>query len=751
MTLNKKVLRSAKKKISFHVVTAFLTAITVAMLIGAYVTAETIESRSEEIYGTLHVEEAQFTTDTVLSESDIAEYEKAYDLVLEPQYYTDVESEHGTIRVFRENEKLNLAWIYETADGRKEKVQADHPRDGEIYLCKKYASANTLEIGETLQTGAIQTKVSGYVLRPDYLNTIKEFTETIGDYSKFTIAVLSTKTYDEAFGASAPTYYSVIYHSAEKINSFRKALYEAYHPMDYFNADANSRISLIRSEVPMLKNEFSSYSIILFALVGVLIAFMLSRILHGEARNVGTLKALGYRTGELAVHYTLYALLPTVAGGVLGVLVSIPFSKAFSAFFFQDLDDFPYKVQYSVPVMLGAAVLPIVANAIVSALVTSKLLKKDAVLLLKKESSARQATRVLRKAEGLRFRTIYMIRVILGNPVRTLVFLCGMTIASVIILLGGMCQDSQRNIVEHILPEMMGAAKYETGLKTFHTGTVENGQTLIDVMFEIPNQKVAFNLIGYDEDNTLLKRETISGNPVSYGGYYLTSAAANYYGIKAGDTFSFVHRITGEETMVEISDIIYNNALMLLITSKENAARLVGVSPEAYNNILSEVPVNVNGEDIYKIADFAAYKDSFEQTLAVTKVVYAILLTVGILVCVLIVNLLSGMLIDENARNISMLKVLGYREREIRDVILRPHHFLVPCCYLLAIPLTAYMTRLMFADSVANFGVWIDVVVKPSTVFLYFLIVTGSYLLSLLLAKRKLGRVDMAESLKQED
>ncbi|MCR4755587.1 MAG: hypothetical protein K5868_08655, partial [Lachnospiraceae bacterium] len=260
-----------------------------------------------------------------------------------------------------------------------------------------------------------------------------------------------------------------------------------------------------------------------------------------------------------------------------------------------------------------------------------------------------------------------------------------------------------------------------------------------------------FNLIGYDEDNTLLKRESLSGEPLTYGGYYMTSGAANYFGIGAGDDFTFVHRITGEETTVRINDIIDNDALRLVLTSKENAANLVGVSPDEYNNILSTVPVDVPSEEILKIADFDSYQDSFEQVLASTKVVYAILLTVGIIVCILMVNLLSGMIIDENRRNVSMLKVLGYHGPEISRIILRPNHFLLPCCYILAIPLTIYMTKLMMMGSAESSGVYIDVVVKPVTLILYFLIVVSAYVVSLIFGNRKLDRVDMAESLKQED
>lgn len=754
MILNKKVLRSFKKKFSFHLVTAFLIGISVMMLVGALTTADTIGYRSEAVFNNLNVEEAEFVPNRKISEEDIKLYEDEYNLVLEAQYATDITDQEDTIRVFADNNYINLTWVFEDSDGIHSEVKVTHPGYKEIYICKKYAEAHSLSIGDVMTIGNTECILAGYALRPDYLNTIKDFTENIADYNHFTTAIVNYETYIDAFGNDAevvPAYVSVIYYDDSRINAFREELFKDYRPTEYFNADANSRITLIRDEVPLLREEFASYSIILFFMTIVIVTFMMSRIIANEARNIGTLKALGYRQWELSLHYVCYTVLPTLAGGIIGVVGSVPFSKAFSAFFFNDIDSFSYDVEYNAVYFLIAVAIPIVLNTMSSLAVTMLLLRKDAVVLMKKDNSPKKARHIFRNNDKIRFRTLYMIRVLLGNPIRTIVFIAGMTVSCVIILLGGMCQDSQNNVLKKVLPDMMGSTKYETGLKSFHKGEVKNGQTIIDVMFEVPDSSQGFNLIGIDEDNTTLKRNLLSGDDFIYGEYYMTSAAAHCYDIKPGDSFTFVNRITGEENTVTVRDIIDNNGLRLLVTSKENAARMVGVEADEYNNILSEVPVDVPEEDIYKIADYEAYQESFAQILSVTKVVYTILLAVGITVCVLMVNLLSNMIIDENNRNISMLKVLGYRDYEIREIVLRVNHFLLPVCYIISVPITWYMTKLMMDGSIQNNGIWIEVVVKPTTLILYFFIVLAAYLISLFFAKRKLEKVDMTISLKQED
>lgn len=148
--------------------------------------------------------------------------------------------------------------------------------------------------------------------------------------------------------------------------------------------------------------------------------------------------------------------------------------------------------------------------------------------------------------------------------------------------------------------------------------------------------------------------------------------------------------------------------------------------------------------------DLGGYREKYESLLSTTAVVYKILLFAGILICILIVNLLSSMVIEENSRNISMLKVLGYRSGEIRRIVLLPNHILVPVSYLLSIPFTLLLTNAMMADTIENSGVLIETVVRPQTLILYFLIVMAAYLVSLLFAGRKLQKVNMVESLKEE-
>ena len=740
MVIHRKIRRSVKANISFYLVSAVLTAITVAMIIGACATADTLEQEAGGMLDTYQVEQAEFKMDGVLSEEQIRAFEKEYDLLLEEQVFCDVRVETGAgtvLRILGENEKVNLVDILEGED-----ISADE----DILISRRFAEGHDIRIGDTIELFGQEFMVSGYVARPDYLYCLQDITDPFGNYDTFGLVIMKKEVMKKL--TATVSSYGVIYRDPAREKEFRKALYETAEPNEYMTDTQNPRLSLPRSEPEMLRSEFVSYALILFLLVIVLLSFMLSRMVQRESKTIGTLLAMGYRKGELVRHYAMYGLIPGGIGAVLGILISIPFSRGFSWYFMQDLEKIPYEVAYPVWIAVICLFVPALLYLAASVLVLNGKIRMDVVPLLKGGGKSHRVSRILRHQKGS-FQKTYAVRVLLGNLSRSITFLAGMTVACMIILLGGTCQDSQHNLLDNKISQVTDA-RYETALKAFHIGAVADGETLIDVNFGVTGKTKGFNLVGYDEDNVLLKRKTLSGRPEEYGKYYMTSAAARYYGIEAGDTFTFYHQISMEETTVEITDIIDNDIMLLLMTSKENAAEIVGVTPDFYNNILSMEKPDVPEDEILLVRDLGGYRDKYESLLSTTAVVYKILLFAGILICILIVNLLSSMVIEENSRNISMLKVLGYRSREIRRIVLLPNHILVPVSYLLSIPFTLLLTNAMMADTIENSGVLIEIVVRPQTLIVYFLIVVAAYLVSLLFAGRKLQKVNMVESLKEE-
>ena len=390
---------------------------------------------------------------------------------------------------------------------------------------------------------------------------------------------------------------------------------------------------------------------------------------------------------ELVRHYMVYGMIPAFAGDVLGVLGSIPFSRAFCNFYFKDAEYIDYAVKIPYHLMLAAVLIPIAVYGLVSYLVLQGVLQSDIIPLL-------------------------------------------------------------RGIGKEKVPYAMLGGQYEYGFKEFQTQNPYGGEGVFDISFGAKQDDSRFNLIGYEEQNQILDLLTVDGKELSYGGYYMSSAAAKRYGISAGDSFRFYNTVTMEETEIVISGIIRNDILDLVLSSKENVADIIERPVEEYNVIISKEPLTIPSELLRKNSSLKDYQEQAKNLSMTAGIVLKLLKVLGMLICLLIVSMMSGMIVEESTRNISMLSVLGYRSREVRRFVLTSNHLLVPVGFLIGVPLGYLTAYSMILGAAKSSGMLMSLPVKADTILSGFAFLAAAYLIAMLLAGRKCKKVDLVESLK---
>lgn len=739
MTLQRKITRSIKKNLSFYLTGSLLTAITVMLLIGAYAVSESLYTWADAYYEKTNIEDASFQTQIPITEEEMAELEKNYDLTLEKQEYLDFAYQDTKLRLFFPTEKMDYYTITEGSD-------LEEP--GDILLTYRYAKANNIAIGDTIVIGQGGTAgksftVRGLIMKSDYAVMLYDLSETAVDKSGFGIGIVYPE--DFAMLGNGAQQYSVLYRDRDKETAFRTEIYEKYDTQEYLEKASNSRISLIYSEADDLVAEFSLYAPIIMIIVVAVIAMVLRRMIKRDGKTIGTLMALGYRKGELVRHYMVYGMVPAIAGDIIGVIGSIPFAKLFCEFYFQDMEYTEYQVVMPWKLVGVAVLFPIVVYGLVSYLVLNKALKADAVSLLhglQKEKNVH----VFRNSQA-NLKLVYNVRAVFMNASRSITLIIGIAVATLCIVLGASFQDAWNNLLENKVPLAMLGGQYEYGFKNYQTENPYGGDAIFDVSFGASADDSRFNLIGYDEENDIF-HETMDGKAPVYGEYYMTSSAARTYGIKQGDEFAFYNTVTMQETKVVISGIVENDVLQLVLTSKQNMADILGRPDTEYNVIISKEKLDIPADLLRKNASLKDYENQVKRLSSVSGIVLQILKVLGVMICLLMINMMSGMIVEEGKRNISMLEVLGYRSKEVRQFVMTSNHLLVPIGFVVGVPLGYLTAYSMMAASAQSSGMYMGLPVKPLTILVSAAIVAVAYVLALCLSGRKLKKVDMVESLK---
>ncbi len=737
MKLNRRYVRSVKENRSFYISSTVLTVVTLLLYFLFNIAGNAILNFSREFYAENKIEDAHFTTYMEIPAEELQKLADTYDITLEEQRYINIETGDVTARIFDRTQNVDL---YEITQGE------DVSEDGEIVISEGYAVENGIKIGGSMKIGAAKYRVAGFMQRPDYLYMLEGEEDSYKNISTFYLCYMTDREF-ESLGDTG-CQYLVRYHQDSDVKGFRKAVHERYYMRSYSAAEENPRITMVEQQAQMFIVMAYVLLCILPLVAVVLISIIISRKVKSEQRMIGTLSALGYKKRQLMIHYAGFAAIPGLAGGILTAVISLMAAQPLSEMGLQDYE--PMRVTghlHLFDAVLGV-VVPTVLYVLAALLSVRKLLKKDTVLLLNgnADDGKKKGKRIL-AGRKISFRTKFAARSLLGNPMRSFVVLLGVFLGCFIMLLGQGFFDS----IDHMgstAADEMGSYEHQYVLNEMLTENPYGGEAMLVSAVENADGS-RLSVIGTAKNNPYLFFNDNDGNSVSpEEGYYITSLAQLTLGWREGDTVTVYNPLSLEKKEIRVAGIIRNNVRKSIVASKALAADLMGLDENSFNCIVSDRALSVPEA---KIAQESKRSDITDQAKTMTKqmdFLLQIIIGLGVIICIAAVYVAVNMLVTESRSNISMLKVLGYRDRQINKILLRSHHILLPVGILLSVP-CVYVAADAFFLLMVDYGVMlIDTYIAPESYLISVLLTAGCYFGSLWLLRRKVKKVDMIESLK---
>ena len=258
-----------------------------------------------------------------------------------------------------------------------------------------------------------------------------------------------------------------------------------------------------------------------------------------------------------------------------------------------------------------------------------------------------------------------------------------------------------------------------------------------------------YSLIGTTDSNPYLDLKDMEGKDIQVSdGYYMSSVMAMLEGVEAGDVITLSNPLTLEEYEIEIKGIVDQDMQSAVFTSRENVSKILGYEENISNIIMSDVELDIPDSKVSQIIKKADSKEQFDNVTNMMDVMIYCLIGIGAIICIAAIYVAVNMLVAENRSNISMLKVLGYKEKQINQIVLRVNHILLPIGILVSIPLVLASTN-WFMVFLADFmGMLPKTYIAPKSFVYTIVLVCISYFGSLFFLRRKVAKVDMVESLK---
>lgn len=723
--LRKRVLRDLKNNLFRYIALAFLIIMGMYVIVSLIGAGYTIIDNGETHDEANKIEDGQFSVFVPLSDDEISQLEDA-GAEVEGMFYEDYEVMDGkTLRVFANRENIDLV---ECDEGNLAEA------DDEIVVEKRFSQVNDISVGDIIQIAGNEFKVTGIGTSPDYNALFKEMSDTVVDSKVFGTVFVTEGAYDKlnATGESVKTetyLYAFRLKGKTTCDDVKDALEDIKvdaNITSFVTSDDNPRTGGAADDQQINVQAGYFFGVLLMLLFTYVISVFVVHGIEKESSVIGALYALGVKRRDLMMHYLTLPVIVTTVAGIIGFLigisnVGIPVQMA---------DAYAY---YSIPAMdvkipliliVYGIVMPPLTAIVVNYFVIRKKLSQTALSLIKNEVKQPKGSNVDLGDMGFvgRFRVRQMLR-----EMRTgLTVVIGMFIALICLMLSlntaTFCSKVKKQNVEDTHYEYMYTYKYPTENPP-EGGEAAYAKTLKK---EVYGYNWDVTVLGLSKNTKYFDVDLKDGkNRVA-----ISSSFAEKYCYSVGDEIVLHDEENDIDYGFTVDSVTQYTPAFYVFMTIDDARELFGAGSDEYNVVFSDKDLEVDPARLYATttkADIESAAGIFADQMRSMVVMIVIIST---LIFVVVMYLMMKVMIDRSAFSISLIKVFGFRTKEIRKLYLDGNFFIIAIGAAICLPLAKLIMSAVYPSLVSNvncgvkltFAPWLWAALYGGILVLYFII-----------------------------
>ncbi|MGG4167690.1 FtsX-like permease family protein [Rossellomorea vietnamensis] len=679
------------------------------------------------------VEDAQFITQQPLK--DITGIEKKNGAEIDERYVADVSyGKDTTLRILDAAEDVNLRSVVEGENLSSER---------DILVDKGFAKAHDISIGNEVELGGETFRVTGYMAIPDYIYPLKDESSFLKNPDAFGVAVVKQSVISK--WEDHQVYYSVRFAHTSP-DELKKEINQTNQIIKWTDKKDNNRISFIKGDIAGVKKmgQFLPVGILFISMVIILI--LLWRLMKREYVQIGTLYALGYRKREIIRHYLSYAgilaITGSVVGTILGWLFLHPLLSTFAAYYNLPVLEVKPHVGY----LLTSLLLPLVLFTPLTYYLVQRVLKIPPVSLIKGGERKVKVNRLERlfRLKKLPFQRKFVIREIMRNLPRLLFLIIGVMFATLLLLFGFVTKNSMEYLVTDNFQQVYDY-EYSYLFNAPQTAEPESGQ--VGAVAPFTTEKESVTITGLKPDNTSIRLKDSSGEKLRFNSVIMNKSLSDKLGIEEGDSIRVRNELTDKSFTLTVDHIAESYLGKMIYMPLDEFNQLNDYPSGSYTEIYSNKELTLPKEKIVSTTKSSDTINGFQEMIKPLNYGVAAIAFVAAIIAVIIIYILISLLIEENSFKISLMKVIGYRERTIMNMMIGYNIWFIILGYVIGIPVTLLSISAFMNSITAEMNVTIPVMLDWKSVLISFVIILASYYISLWLNHRKLKGIYMKEAI----
>ncbi len=753
--LNKRFLRELKGELAKYIVIfVFMTAV-IGLISGFLIADGSMYDTYNKSFEKYNIEDGNFELYSKADESVIDKLEKENVTIYENFYKEEIVVRHNNIKNDEDSQSTLRFYVNREEVDKVDLMEGSLPEDiNEIAIDRMYAENNDIKVQDTLTVGSRILKVTGLVALSDYSSLFSDNSDTMFDSLKFGVGVVSQKCFDAYDDTHIHYVYSWLYDNKPEDDKEAKLMADDFVKTISANAILVNYIpQYINQAIHFTGDDIGSDRSMMIVLLYVLIVIMAfvfavttNNTIVKEANVIGTLRASGYTRGELLRHYILLPIIVTIFGALVGnILGYTVFKDIFVATYYGSYSLPTYHTLWNADAFLLTTVVPVIIMLVINIVIIGCRLKLSPLKFLRRDLSGKQKKKAMR-LPAFRFFNRFRLRIIIQNMPNYITLFIGILFANVLLLFGIMLGPMLTHYQNEITDKLI--AKHQYVLKTL-VDVDDNAaekycvKTLATIEGRLKSEDV---LVYGVKDNSIyadINTASLKDNEV-----YITNGYADKFRIKKGDKITLKEKYDDNEYEFTVKDMYDYSSSFAIFMSDAAFKNVFDKSEDYYSGYFSDnildidekyVATQITLDDLTKVS--RQLDRSMGETFNLVKIFAVVLFAV-------LMFLLTKLIVEKNTTSISMVKILGYSNREISRLYVTSTTIVVVLSVALSIGLSVIIMNYLFRVFMEEMSGWISCYYAPHIFPVMFILNITVYAVISFFMMAKIKKIPMDEALK---
>ena len=266
---------------------------------------------------------------------------------------------------------------------------------------------------------------------------------------------------------------------------------------------------------------------------------------------------------------------------------------------------------------------------------------------------------------------------------------------------------------------------------------------------EIWGYDLEISLIGIENDNPYFSQD--KDLPNAKNKVVISSAMAQKYNLKKGDSIILSDEENEMDYAFQVADITQYSSGLYAFMNINSMRNLFQTSSDYYNMVVSKKKLSIDSGKLYATTSKKAIEESSDVFINMMIPMMGMIVGLSVIIFAIVMYLMIKVMIDRSAQNIALMKVFGYRKKEIKKLYIDGNFYMIAVGALISVPLSKKLMDAMYPVMVSNIACSMNL---SFTWQLYAMIYAGiivTYLVINKLLVRKIYKVGLSDALKNRE